>query len=240
MTQIEVRPVEVDAIAQLRDEFRAKANCQIVHDSILPRRLADAYLVTCAGEVAGYGGIWTKHFPNRVVEFHALENQRKRRGAMFGAFVEVSGATELEAQTNMPMMLDLLEEFGSTPIVEKLLFEDGSATALEHPNGIFRRRHPGESGPKGEWVVESQGEIVAAGGVMTHYNPPYGDLYMEVRLANRRQGLGSFIVQELRRVCRESGLVPAARCDPDNAASQRALERGGMALCGSLLAASLQ
>lgn len=238
--QIEVRPVEVDAIAPLRDEFRANANCQIVHDSILPRRLADVYLVTCAGEVAGYGGVWNKYFPNRVVEFYPLENHRERRGALFGAFVEVSGATELEAQTNMPMMLDLLEEFGSTPIVEKLLFEDGSATALACPKAIFRRRRPAESGPEGEWVVDLEGEIVAAGGVMTHYNPPYGDLYMEVRLENRRQGLGSFIVQELRRVCRESGLVPAARCDPDNTASRRALERGGMALCGSLLAASLQ
>lgn len=238
--QIGVTPVEVSVIGQLRNEFRAQAECQIVHDSILPRRLADAYLVTCAGEVAGYGGVWNKYFPDRVVEFYAIDDYREHRGALFDAFVEVSGATELEAQTNMPTMLGLLEEFGSPPAVEKLLFEDGSAAALEYPKAILRRRRTGESGPEGEWVVELEGEIVAAGGIMTHYNPPYGDLYMEVRASNRGQGLGSFIVQELRRVCHESGLVPAARCDPDNAASQRALERGGMARCGSLLVASLR
>jgi RimJ/RimL family protein N-acetyltransferase len=49
------------------------------------------------------------------------------------------------------------------------------------------------------------------------------------RLRNRTggQGLGSFLVQELKRVCYELGAVPGARCNPDNVASRRTLQRAG-------------
>lgn len=123
---------------------------------------------------------------------------------------------------------------------EKILFRDGAPTTLSVEGAVFRRRRDGDGGPDGDWVVELNGEVVAAGGVMTHYNPPHGDLYMEVAASHRRQGLGSFIVQELRRLCRASGFVPAARCDPANLASWRSLERGGMVECGRLLSAALE
>lgn len=236
---IEVRRVDFRDIEPLRELFREEAACQIVHDSILPRRLADPYLVLCEGEIAAYGGVWTRYFPGRVVEFHALERFRDDRAALFERFIAATGAKEIEAQTNMPAMAALLEEFGVDPVEEKILFREGAPTALEYPAGSFRRRRPGEEGPEGEWVVDIAGEVAGGGGVLTHYNPPYGDLYMEVRASARRQGLGSYIVQELKRVCHAAGLVPAARCDPDNHASRRTLERGGMAECGRLLAATI-
>ena len=71
---------------------------------------------------------------------------------------------------------------------------------------------------------------------MSHYNPPYADLYMEVIPEARGRGIGSFLVQELRRVCRESGRIPAARCDPANEASKKALLRGGLVAVGSIVA----
>lgn len=237
---IEVRLVGFRDIEELRKLFRAEADCQIVHDSILRRRLADPYLVLCEGEIAAYGGVWTRYFPGRVVEFHALERFRDDRAALFEGFISTSGAKEIEAQTNMPAMWDLLNQFGVEPVEEKTLFREGGPTALECPGGSFRRRRAGEEGPEGEWVVEIAGEVAAGGGVLTHYNPPYGDLYMEVRPSATRQGVGSYIVQELRRVCHESDLVPAARCDPDNIASRRTLERGGMVECGRLVAASIR
>ncbi len=236
----EVRLVEFRDVEELRQRFRAEVDCQIVHDSILRRELADPYLVLRDGEIAAYGGIWTGYFPGRVVEFHALERFRDDRAALFKDFISTSGATEIEAQTNIPAMWDLLNQFGVEPAEERILFRDKGPTALECPGSSFRRRRSGEVGPEGEWVVEIKGKIAAAGGVLTHYNPPYGDLYMEVRPSARRQGVGSYIVQELRRVCHESDLVPAARCDPDNIASRRTLEGGGMVECGRLVAASIR
>lgn len=225
---------------KLRQSFRAGVDCQIVHDSILPRRLADPYLLTVGGAVAGYGGVWTKYHPGRVVEFWIDAPFRGHRTELFRAFLARSGAREMEAQTNIPAMCEYLHEFGDQPVVEKILFRDGGATALECAGSSFRRRRADDEGPEGEWVVEIAGDVVAAGGVLTHYNPPYGDLFMEVSPSARGRGAGSYVVQELRRVARDRGLVPAARCDPDNTASWRTLERGGMTPCGRLLAAPIR
>lgn len=70
-----------------------------------------------------------------------------------------------------------------------------------------------------------------------HYNPPYGDIYMEVAERYRRRGFGSYLVQELKRICRESGRVPAARTGQDNVASRRTLERAGLLPCARILRA---
>lgn len=53
--------------------------------------------------------------------------------------------------------------------------------------------------PVGEWGLEVAGQVVATGGLMLHYNPPYGDIYMEVAAPYQRRGYGSFLVQELKR-----------------------------------------
>jgi len=50
---------------------------------------------------------------------------------------------------------------------------------------------------------------------------------MEVIEAFRRRGLGSYLVQELKRACYELGAVPGARCSPTNIASRRTLQRAG-------------
>jgi GNAT superfamily N-acetyltransferase len=83
--------------------------------------------------------------------------------------------------------------------------------------------------------VEVDGIVAAAGGILFHYNRPFGDLHMEVEEPFRRRGLGSFLVQELKRVCYEGGHVPAARCNPDNIASQRTLQKAGLVPCGHIL-----
>ena len=79
------------------------------------------------------------------------------------------------------------------------------------------------------------GDVVATGGLMFHYNPPYSDIYMEVAGPWRRRGLGAFLVQELKRVSHEMGKAPAARSDGSNIASRRTLERAGMAACAWII-----
>jgi RimJ/RimL family protein N-acetyltransferase len=84
-------------------------------------------------------------------------------------------------------------------------------------------------------VVEVDGQVAATGGVLFHYNPPYGDIHMETAEAFRRRGLGAFLVQELKRVCYERGRVPGARCNIDNVASVHTLQKAGFVPCGHIL-----
>ena len=93
--------------------------------------------------------------------------------------------------------------------------------------------------PVGEWLIEHDGAIVATGGIATHYNPPYGDLYMEVDEPYRRRGYGSYLIQELKRACYEMGRVPAARCNVSNAASRATLQKAGLLPCARMLSGVL-
>jgi GNAT superfamily N-acetyltransferase len=86
-----------------------------------------------------------------------------------------------------------------------------------------------------EWMIESDGVGVATGGVLCHYNPPYGDLFMAVCESHRQQGYGSYLVQELKRIAYELGKIPAARCNVTNTASRKTLQKAGMLPCGRIL-----
>jgi GNAT superfamily N-acetyltransferase len=77
--------------------------------------------------------------------------------------------------------------------------------------------------------------VVAVGGILFHYNVPYGDIYMGVAEPFRRRGYGSYLVQELKRSCYEMGKVPAARCNASNAASRATLQKAGMLPCARVL-----
>jgi GNAT superfamily N-acetyltransferase len=124
----------------------------------------------------------------------------------------------------------------------KLFFNpDKITTALSVPGVTLREpwasEAPGLSADEWRWrrVVEIDGKPAASGGVLFHYNPPYGDIYMDVEEPYRQRGLGSFLVQELKRLCYEGGHVPAARCSPSNIASARTLQRAGFVPCGHIL-----
>lgn len=208
-----------------------------MRDSILPRNLADPWIVLREGSAVAYGGVWNRHFPDRLMEFYAVPGSSVEPIHGLRELVAASGATHIEAQTNIPGMLRLLHACATDVTEENVLFQEGGHTDLACRGATFRRRGQGDDdAPDGEWVVSLGGTAVAAGGVLTHYNRPYGDVYIEVREDFRGRGIGSWMVQELRRVARAAGYVPAARCDPENEASRRTLERGGLVVCGSLLA----
>lgn len=240
---IQVHRADYQDIMALRDLYRQEANCQIIHDSVLSRGLADAYLILADGHVADYGGVWTKYNPNRLMEFYTLRPMRAFAQSMFRELLAVSHATHIEAQTNMPLMRLMLYDCAKNITVESVLFEDAFTTNLLYTDAIFRRLTPEDKAslfpqsdePPGDWVIEANGTIVATGGYLTHYNPPYGDIYMEVSEPARRQGFGSYLVQELKRVCYEAGKKPAARCNPANIASRLTLQKAGFLPCGHLL-----
>ncbi len=232
-------------VLPLRELHRREMNCQIVLDSWLDRRWVDAYALRLGGGVVGYGLVGDVRGEQKtiVTEFFVLPEQRAAAQDLFAALIAASGATRFETQTNDVLLTLMAYDFGEQIESDTVLFHDALATHLTAPGAQFRKFAPRDAGrvfgrehdePK-EWVVEAHGEIVAAGGVLFHYNPPYGDIYMEVAEPHRRRGYGSFLVQELKRAAYALGNIPAARCNVANAASRRTLQRAGMLPCARVL-----
>lgn len=233
----EVRPAEYGDVERFRDLYRKELNCQIVHDSFLARGLADPYLIVSGGEPVGYGAVSNKYGKGRLMEFYTLPHVRGDAQRIFQELLVASKATHIEAQTNNPLMLLMLYDCAKNIVAENVLFHDALATQLVCRDGVFRHAKAGDHGADAdaEWVIEAGGAVVASGGFLCHYNPPYGDIYMQVAEGFRRQGYGSFLVQELKHVCYRAGKRPGARCNADNVASRRTLEKAGMLPCGRIL-----
>jgi hypothetical protein len=239
-------PGELIALHEL---YRQEADCQLIRDSFWSRGFLDPYTIEIEDRLAGYGAIANKYDKGRLLEFYALPDCRRYALSMFRELLAVTRATHIEAQTNVPWMLMMLHECAQGIGVEKVLFTDAYTTQLACPGkGVFRaKREAGELAifthhvePQGSWLIEASGEIVATGGFLSHYNPPYADLYMEVAESHRRRGFGSFLIQELKRVCYESGKRPGARCDVTNSASRGTLEKAGLLACGHLVAGAVK
>ena len=236
-----------ESIAGMRDEYRREMNCQIVHDSWHARGFTTSWLLRANGRIVGYGSVGgaARDPKDTLKEFFVLPHFRADALPLFRELVAASGARTVEAQTNDPLLLLMLYDHAAEVSSETILFDDGVTSSLDAPApGATLRRltdadrervfeHTVE--PVGEWGLESGAEILATGGLAFHYNPPYGDIYMEVAPAHRLKGVGSWLVQELKRVCRETGCVPAARCNQANVGSRRTLQRAGMLPCARIL-----
>jgi GNAT superfamily N-acetyltransferase len=243
--KISARTTSLEDILLWRDMYRLEMGCQIVHDSIHERQgWTDEYMLLVAGAVVGYGSIavggpW-KGAPT-AYEFYVVPQHRLRLFELFGALLEASGAVNIEVQSNDVLATTMLHAFAGPVTSASVLFHD-KVTTSHHPTGATFRAPTANEAPdvpraqlKWHGVVEIEGSVAASGGILFHYNRPYGDIYMETREPFRRRGLGAFMVQELKRVCHEGGHVPAARCNPGNLASRRTLQRAGFVPCGHIL-----
>lgn len=242
---LDVSLAEPAAVAPLRDLHRREMNCQIVLDSWLGRRWVDPYLLRVDDRVVGYGLVGGVRGDPRdtVVEFFVLPDRRGAALPLFRRVVAVSRAGRIEVQTNDTLLTLMLFDCATDIRAEAVLFDAGFSTRLAVPGAIFRPATQAEKGtafphssePVGDWVIEAGGAIVATGGILFHYNVPFGDIYMEVAEPHLRRGYGSFLVQELKRTCFEMGRVPAARCSATNAASRATLQKAGMMPCAHVL-----
>lgn len=233
-----------------RDMYRQEMACQIVHDSIHDRRgWTDEYKLFVGDTAVGYGSVavggpW-KETPT-AYEFYVVPDQRLQLFELFLALLGVSGVGRIEVQSNDLLATTMLHTFADPVTSESVLFHDKVTTSHRPPGATFREplasEAPDVSKDQLRWrgVVEVEGMVAASGGILFHYNRPYGDIYMETAEPFRRRGLGAFVVQELKRVCYENGHVPAARCNPHNVASRRALQRAGFVPCGHILKGSVR
>lgn len=236
---------ELADIAHWRDMYRLEMACQVVHDSIHYREgWTDEYVLLAGGTPVGYGSVavsgpWTGR--PTAYEFYVVPHRRVRIFDLFQAFLDASGSVALEMQSNDVLATTMLHAFGGPVTSEAILFDDRITTS-HHPAGArFRSPVVNEiadiTAEQLRWhgVIEVNGAVAATGGILFHYNRPYGDIYMDTNEAYRGRGFGAFIVQELKRVAYEGGHVPAARCSPHNVASRRTLQSAGFVPCGHIL-----
>jgi GNAT superfamily N-acetyltransferase len=242
-----VNRVELGEIQSMRDIYRHEMHCQIMFDSIHVRPgWTHEYLITEAESKLGYGSVavagpWQAK--PTVYEFFVLPQHRTRIFDAFVAFLRSSGATAIETQSNAGLLTVMLLTFAPTVASESILFHDKVTTAHALPDALFRRATPEDAeqiaqqqlDPEAKWLVTVDGVVAAAGDILFHYNRPYGDIYMKVGESFRKRGVGTYLVQELKRVCYEGGSVPAARCNPKNIASRQTLQRAGFVPCGNIL-----
>jgi GNAT superfamily N-acetyltransferase len=234
---------KLEDIQPWRALFLQENNFQVRYNACHERGWTDSYLLTIDGEVAGYGAIKGQEIAGRdtIFEFYLVPALRRLSPTVFAQLLAASEAKYIECQSNDPLLSAMLFEFAQEINSDTVLFADQTVTSLDVSGGLVRPRgnddqvfdHSVE--PLGDYVLELRGEIVATGGFMTHYNPPFADLYMEVKPDCRGRGYASFILQQVKKVCYAAGRVPAARCPIANKASRGALLRAGMKVCGFML-----
>ena len=247
---IDISPVPLDDVLSLRDLYRREMNCQIIHDSLPGRGFGDLFLIRSDGRVAGYGFVmgYRGEPKDMIREFFILPAYRSAALPIFRQLIAVSHATRIMAQTNDVLLTLLLYDCATEIASDTILFHDALTTHLDIPGVSFRpvteadreRIFEHKVEPAGDWLIEGDGVILATGGILTHYNPPYGDLFMEVDERFRMRGYGSYLIQELKRTSYESGLVPAAHCNVANVASRATLQKAGLLPCAGLLSGVLE
>jgi GNAT superfamily N-acetyltransferase len=249
---IRVRAAELTEIGALRKKYREEMDCQIIHDSIHARPgWSREFAVDEDGAVIGYGSVavagpWRE--THALYEFFVEREHRTRTFEAFPQLLETCDAQTIETQSNDPFLSVMLHVFTQNVRAEAILFADGVTTGLQPEGAGFRARTAGDVAELQRldlddgagWVATMHGEIAGAGGVLYHYNRPYGDVYMKIAEPFRRQGLGAYLVQELKAACRDGGSVPAARCNVANLASRRTLQRAGFVPCGALIVGDLR
>jgi GNAT superfamily N-acetyltransferase len=249
---ISIRQVELKAISAMREAYRAEQDCQVVHDSIHTRRgWTREYAIAEGDRVVAYASVavdgpW-RDKPT-LYELYVVPERRSRAFALFEAFLDATRPHAFEVQSNDLLLTTLAVTFARELATEKVVFRDNESTSHTIPGAVLRSLTPAaeireaiaERAGGGEWVLDVSGTAVGKGGILFHYNPPYGDIYMEIDEAHRRRGYGRYLVQELKRLCRQLGGVPGARCDPTNIASRRTLQGAGFLPYAHILIGSLR
>ncbi len=247
--ELSAKLASVEDVAPWRDLYRHEMNCQIIHDSIHRRPgWSLEYVLSANGAPVGYGSVaiggpW-KDEP-AIYEFYVLPHARSRSFDIFSALLEACRANKIETQSNDSLLTVMLQTFAQNIVSESILFHDKLTTALAPAGASFRSATSADGLDittdqlRSHGVVEVGGTIAAKGGILFHYNRPYGDIYMEVAETFRRRCFGSYLVQELKRVCYELVCVPSARCNPGNIASRKTLQKAGFAPCGHIVTGSI-
>ena len=204
------------------------------------------YLLRVGGVAAGFGstavaGPWTGK--PTLFEFYVLPEHRGRAFELFEALLAASDARFMTIQSNNLLLSVMLHTYAREISGDAIVFHDRLTTTLPAKGAVLHCTMPEQDirrcidhrdgGP--EWKLDLDGATAATGGILFHYNRPYGDIYMDVAEPYRGRGLGSYLVQELKRLAYELGSIPAARCNSTNVASRKTLQKAGFVPCANIL-----
>lgn len=208
------------------------------------------YLLRVGGVAAGFGstavaGPWTGK--PTLFEFYVLPEHRGRAFELFEALLAASDARFMTIQSNNLLLSVMLHTYAREISGQAIVFHDQLTTTLPAMGAVLHCTMPEQDirrcidqrdgGP--EWKLDLDGATAATGGILFHYNRPYGDIYMDVAEPYRGRGLGSYLVQELKRLAYEMGSIPAARCNPTNIASRKTLQKAGFVPCANILTGTI-
>ncbi|MBO9638634.1 MAG: N-acetyltransferase [Siphonobacter aquaeclarae] len=236
--KIQITRTSLSTVAPMRALFLQQGGFQFVHDKCHRYGWADTWLVEIDGETAGYGSVWGRDergARDTVFEFYLKTPFRNHASRVFSELLYVTGVPYLECQTNDTLLSAMVLEFGKGIEAEAILFADDRESKLIMPEVQFGRQRQSDDADHGGYCLQVGNEERATGGFLTNYNFPYADLYMDVPEPFRRQGYGSYFVQELKKEIYRQGYVPSARCNVRNTASRATLLKAGFRVCGMLL-----
>jgi GNAT superfamily N-acetyltransferase len=240
----DVVKTDLKDILDLRSLFLQENNFQIRYNICHERGWTDSYKFIHQNEKIGYGSVKGYDDPgdrDAVFEFYLIPTYRNKAAAVFLELLKFSKAIFIESQSNDLLLTSMLFQHAHNINSNAILFEDDFTSDLRLEAAVFRKRidddiifeHKSER--EGDYVVEVNNQVIATGGFLFHYNKPFADLYMEVEKSVRQKGVGSFLIQELKRQCYLSGRIPAARCNVDNVASRATLTKAGLKVVGFML-----
>jgi GNAT superfamily N-acetyltransferase len=232
---------ELEQIMTFRRLFLQENNCQIRYNAVHERGWSDSYLLFLDEVAVGHGSVNGQDIHGvreTIFEFYLVPHARHYANLLFRELLNTSRATLIESQSNVLLLTSMLHEFSGNIDAPVVLFKDYAVTDYTIPNAIFRILKDGEqvyTKEPGTYVLELKGEVVATGGFLLHYNMPFADLYMEVKEDCRKQGYGSYLLQEVKKQCYLAGRIPAARCNVSNPASKATLLKAGLQVAGHML-----
>jgi GNAT superfamily N-acetyltransferase len=205
------------------------------------RGWSDSYMLSRNGVEVGYGSTYSQNIKGTretIFEYYIVPHARQQEQALFKALLTMSGASIIEAQSNILLLSNMLHEFAENIYAPVVLFEDETVTQFTMPQVKFRQLQENEkiyTNDPGLYVLEYKNDVVANGGFLLHYNKPFADLFMDVKEEYRKLGFGSYLLQEIKKECYLAGRIPAARCNVNNPASRATLVKAGLKVVGHML-----
>src|SRR5262245_21234660 len=185
MRELSIVPGRFSDVEQLRPLFLQEINAQVRYDAAHTRRGAAWYLIRQDRRNVGYGALKDlQDGPGTIFEFYLVPAVRHDAIVTLRALVRLSKANALECQTNDLFYTSLVRQLSDDLTCVTVLFAAGQSNGLQAPGAVYRPRrrkdhvfeHTAE--PFGDFVVDLDGAVVATGGFLLHYNPPFADLFM--------------------------------------------------------------
>lgn len=240
---IEAELERYENILNLRQLFLQNLNAQFRYEACHERNWSDYYRLMIDGQRVGYGavkGMEQLKARDSIFEFYLLPSYRQHARHFFSKLAHTAAAGYVECQSNDELLTVMAYAFSHNLRPELWLLEDDHLTHHHLPGAQFRKRRtdervPWETEDPGDYILLLGEKIVAEGGYLLHYNPPFADIHMSVAPSYQGKGIGTFFVQELKHACYLSGRMPAARCQLGNLASRDTLQKAGMRVCGQML-----